>query len=112
MLFLHKGIKKMKYYIMIAILFELLQNDIVKTKDIATKYEISTRTIYRYLDSLESAGIPTITIVGKNGGIKINPKFRLYKGFFTQEEKELIIDAIKNKCGYKYDIIRNKLNIF
>lgn len=102
----------MKYYIMIAILFELLQNNIVKTKDIATKYEISTRTIYRYLDSLESAGIPTITIVGKNGGVKIDPKFRLYKGFFTQEEKELIIESLKNKVGYKYDAIRNKLNVF
>ena len=101
----------MKYYIMIAILFELLQNNIVKTKDIATKYEISTRTIYRYLDSLESAGIPTITIVGKNG-VKIDPKFRLYKGFFTQEEKELIIESLKNKVGYKYDAIRNKLNVF
>ena len=93
----------MKYYIMIAILFELLQNNIVKTKDIATKYEISTRTIYRYLDSLESAGIPTITIVGKNGGVKIDPK---------QEEKELIIESLKNKVGYKYDAIRNKLNVF
>lgn len=102
----------MRYYIMIAILFELLQNNIIKAKDIATKYEISTRTVYRYLDSLESAGIPTLTIVGKNGGIKIDPAFRIYKGFFTLEEKQLIFDAIMDKEGQKYQNIRNKLNLF
>ncbi|MBQ3213688.1 MAG: HTH domain-containing protein, partial [Clostridia bacterium] len=61
----------MKQYISFAILLELLRKQKVTAKYLSQKFEISVRSVYRYLNELESAGIPTFTIVGKNGGIGI-----------------------------------------
>lgn len=84
----------MKQYILIGILLELLQNEKIKASDLSSKFEVSTRTIYRYLDALESAGVPTITFVGKNGGIGIDNHFKIDKGFLTCEEKEYLLSAL------------------
>ena len=40
----------MKQYLLLAILLELLKKEKVPAKYIADKYEISTRTVYRYLN--------------------------------------------------------------
>lgn len=67
----------MKNYLTFAILLELGKRDKVSAKELAEKFEISPRSIYRYLNELESAGIPTYTKPGKNGGIGINKNFAL-----------------------------------
>ena len=105
----------MKNYLLLSIMLDLLKKDIVKAKDIARKYEISTRTVYRYLNDLETAGVPTITYTGKNGGIGIDKHYKLSTTYFTAQEKEFIINSIKLvSFGENRDIIQsieNKLNL-
>jgi predicted DNA-binding transcriptional regulator YafY len=55
----------MKRYLLLSIMLELLKKDRVKASELASKFEISTRTVYRYLNDLEIAGVPTVTYVGK-----------------------------------------------
>lgn len=49
---------------LIAILTVLLQKNRVSATTLAEKFEVSVRTIYRDIEVLESAGIPTVTHTG------------------------------------------------
>ncbi len=84
----------MKQYLSFAILLELAKKEKVTAKYLANKFEISTRSVYRYLNELESAGIPTFTIVGKNGGIGIEKNFALDSLLLNNEDKALIKQSL------------------
>ena len=57
----------MKYQRMLRILFLLLSRDKVSAKYIADKYELSLRTVYRYIDELSLANVPIYNVRGRNG---------------------------------------------
>ncbi len=86
----------MKQYLSLSILLELTKKEKVTAKYLANKFEISTRSVYRYLDELESAGIPTYTQVGKNGGIGIEKNFVLDRIILNSQEKELLKNCLEN----------------
>ena len=80
----------MKQYLSLSILLELAKKEKVTAKYLSQKFEISVRSVYRYLDELESAGIPTFTQVGKNGGIVIEKNFVLDSLLLTEQDKDLL----------------------
>ena len=84
----------MKYEIMIRILFDLLSKKCVKATYLADKYEVSTRTIHRYINCLELAGIPIYTVRGNQGGFSIVDTFKLSSSFMTEKEFEQTISAL------------------
>ncbi len=45
--------------------------------ELAADFEVSVRTIYRDVDALCAAGVPLYTEVGRNGGIRIDPSYRV-----------------------------------
>ena len=49
----------------------LLENGKSSAPELANKFEVSTRTIYRDLDSISAAGIPIYATQGKGGGISL-----------------------------------------
>ena len=77
----------MKQYLNFAILLELISKEFTTAKYLSQKFEISTRSVYRYLSELESAGIPTYSIQGKNGGIGIEKNFVLNSLVLNETEK-------------------------
>lgn len=105
----------MKQYLLLSLLLELLKKDKMPAKYFADKYEVSTRTVYRYLNSLETAGVPTITYQGKNGGIAIDKNFKFNTNFLTFEEKSVLKQAINSlEKVNNFDVIKsiiNKLNL-
>ena len=84
----------MKNFLTFAILLQLAKKEMVTAKEIANKFEISTRSVYRYLDELESAGIPTFTKSGKNGGIGIKKNFALESLILSKEDKNFLQKVI------------------
>ena len=84
----------MKFEIMVSILFELLSKRKVKATYLAEKYEVSVRTIYRYISSLEMAGVPLYTTRGNNGGISIVDTYRFSSTFMTVAEFEQTINTL------------------
>ena len=86
----------MKYEMMLSILFELLSKRSITTKYISEKYEVSIRSVYRYINCLELAGIPIYTNRGNGGGISIVDTFRFSSTFMTVAEFEQTITALNS----------------
>jgi len=84
----------MKYEIMLRILFELMSKKCVKASYLADKYEVSVRSIHRYINCLELAGVPIYTIRGNNGGFAIIDTFKFSSSFLTKQEFEQTINAL------------------
>ena len=76
-----------------AILIQLQSRKIVRAQDIAERFEISLRTVYRDINSLSEAGVP---IIGEAGvGFSIMDGYRLPPVMFTREEARTFITAEK-----------------
>lgn len=76
-----------------AILIQLQSRKIVKAQDLADRFEISLRTVYRDISSLAEAGVP---IIGEAGvGYSIMDGYRLPPVMFTKEEARTFITAEK-----------------
>ena len=79
---------------MFEIIYILLEKKTVTAKELAERFEVSIRTIYRDIESLSSAGIPVFMSKGKGGGISLLSDFVLNKTVLTQDEKDNIISAL------------------
>ena len=76
-----------------AILIQLQSNRVVKAQEIADRFTISLRTVYRDMKTLEEAGIP---IIGEAGiGYSIMEGYRLPPVMFTKEEATAFLTAEK-----------------
>ena len=85
----------MKYEIMIKMFFCLLAKRKMSAGELAARFEISTRSVYRYIDEMTVAGIPIDVARGANGGIYISDAYKLPRGFLTREEYEQAIAAME-----------------
>ena len=77
------------------IVYILLDKKIITSKELAERFEVSQRTIYRDIETLSSAGIPVYMSKGKGGGISMLPDFVLNKAVITDEEKDDILSSLK-----------------
>ncbi|WMT40959.1 WYL domain-containing protein [Paenibacillus sp. D2_2] len=76
----------MKLERMIAIIMLLLQREKMGGKELAELFEVSLRTIYRDIETINQAGIPIVTSSGVGGGIGIMNQYKIEKGFFTVKD--------------------------
>ena len=76
------------------IIYILLNKEKVSASELSTRFEVSTRTIYRDIDILSSAGIPVFATKGKGGGIGLMPQFVLNKTVLTEKEKAEILTSL------------------
>jgi predicted DNA-binding transcriptional regulator YafY len=74
-----------------AILTQLQSKRIVTAKDIAEKHNVSIRTVYRDIRTLEKSGIPIVTEEGK--GYSVMEGYKIPPVMFTQEEANALITA-------------------
>lgn len=74
----------------------LLERKTVTAAELARKFEISVRTVYRDVDTLSSAGIPIYTTRGKGGGISLLGNYILDKALLSAAEQENILAALNN----------------
>lgn len=73
----------MKIDRLIAIIMILLEHEKVRVKDLAARFEVSSRTIYRDLDTINQAGIPILTTSGPGGGVEILATYKFEKRLFS-----------------------------
>jgi predicted DNA-binding transcriptional regulator YafY len=85
----------MKLDRLLAITMLLLNRKRVGAKELADRFEVSLRTIYRDLETLNVAGIPIISYAGASGGYEIMDSFRLDRQMLSMEELQSIITALR-----------------
>lgn len=77
------------------IIYILLERKTVTAKELAEYFEVSTRTIYRDIETLSAAEIPVYMSKGKGGGISLISGYVLDKAVLTEEEKINILSSLK-----------------
>jgi len=76
-----------------AILIQLQSKRVVKAQEIADRFNISLRTVYRDIKSLDDAGVP---VIGEAGlGYSIMEGYRLPPVMFTRDEATAFLTAEK-----------------
>ncbi len=76
-----------------AILIQLQSRTLVKAQDIADKFSISLRTVYRDIKALGEAGVPVIGEAGT--GYRLMEGYKLPPVMFSREEATALLTASK-----------------
>ncbi|WP_188888827.1 helix-turn-helix transcriptional regulator [Paenibacillus radicis (ex Gao et al. 2016)] len=86
----------MKLERLLSIIILLLNRRMVQAKELAERFEVSVRTIYRDIEAINRAGIPIVTYQGTNGGIGLAEGYRLDRNVLTNDELAAIVTALQS----------------
>ncbi len=95
---------------LIQIIFLLLRHENITAKQLAEELHVSTRTIYRDINTLSITGIPITSQKGYRGGLSLLEGFSLDKSYFTKEEQGNIIQALQILKSSNYPDADKTLN--
>ena len=99
----------MEFSVALSIMFEI--NRCRQTaKDLAEEFEISTRTVYRYVESLCGAGVPIISLMGRYGGFEMAKYFKIRDFFFTRQEKSYLINLLNSQNNQDAKLLAAKIS--
>lgn len=84
------------------ILYYLLDKGNATAPELAAKFEVSPRTIYRDIEALSGAGIPVYAEPGRNGGIYLLHDFVLDKALLSENEKQELLAALQSISATGY----------
>lgn len=94
----------------LAILWMLSSGKKITAKQISERLEMNIRTVYRYIDTLSTSGVPIISDTGHNGGYTLLNNFIEAPLFFDFEEQTSLLHAavFAEKAGYYGDEALNR----
>ncbi|MFC1568694.1 helix-turn-helix transcriptional regulator [bacterium] len=80
---------------MLAITVMMLNRDRVTARELAEKFEVSVRTIYRDLQAIDQAGIPIMSYSGNQGGYGIMDTFRIDRQYLTFDDIVSMVSTLR-----------------
>ena len=86
----------MKIERMLTIIVMLLNRNRVTANELAEKFEVSVRTIYRDIETINLAGIPIISHSGNNGGFSIYENYKLNHQVLTLNNLSSLLSVLKD----------------
>lgn len=86
----------MKIDRMMATLTLLQEREWLQACELAKRFEVSVRTVYRDVEALNLSGIPIETRQGTGGGIRIMPGYKLDKSLLTEQDLTDVVTALKS----------------
>lgn len=87
----------MQIPVLVGMLSTLLSSDeLVRADDLAKKFEISRRSVYRYMDMLSQGGVPIESVTGRGGGWRIIENYKLKATYFTEEEYNRLVFSVQS----------------
>ncbi len=78
----------------IEMIYLLLNNRQQKAQDIADHFKVSTKTIYRDVETLAKAGIPISMQQGIGGGVVLSENYAINKTKLTASEEDVLLKAL------------------
>lgn len=86
----------MKIDRLIAMIMILLENEVISAGALAKKLEVSSRTIYRDIDTLTMAGLPIFTTQGVAGGVGLMKSYKIDKKLFTPKDIQTLLTSLRS----------------
>lgn len=80
----------------------LLNKGTVTAKELADRFNVSTRTIYRDIDVLSTAGVPVYMNKGSGGGIALLENYAMNRALISEAESESLLIALKTLQATQY----------
>ncbi|WP_310831299.1 helix-turn-helix transcriptional regulator [Paenibacillus pedocola] len=103
----------MKIDRLLSIVILLMNRPLIQAKELADMFEVSVRTIYRDIDSINGAGIPVVTYQGAGGGIGLMEGYRLDRNVLTEHELADIFTALQSVSTYgggEHNLLMEKIS--
>ncbi|MEG2869583.1 MAG: HTH domain-containing protein, partial [Terrisporobacter sp.] len=72
----------------------MVNTDRVTIKELAEKFEVSKRTIFRDLETLDRSGIPIVTYSGIGGGVSVVEGYKYNNNSFSRKDIRNIFTAL------------------
>ncbi|MCG8563978.1 MAG: YafY family transcriptional regulator [Desulfobacterales bacterium] len=85
----------MKLERLLSTILILLNRRKITARELADHFEVSLRTIYRDVDTLNRAGIPVISLQGQGGGYAIPEQFKLRHQLLTPSDMRELLATLK-----------------
>lgn len=103
----------MKIDRLISIIMMLNNKERVTAKELSEKFNVSTKTITRDIETIELAGIPIVSYKGHDGGYGIIDTYKVNKASMTQKEITLLKSLLEGiKETYKNKEVLSLINKF
>lgn len=84
----------MKIDRLLSIIMVLIEQNKISASKLAEMFEVTPRTIYRDIETIQAAGVPIVTYTETNGGIGILENYKIDKKFFTKEDMITIMTGL------------------
>jgi predicted DNA-binding transcriptional regulator YafY len=91
----------MKINRLLEITLILLNKKSVTAGEMAERFRVSSRTIYRDIDELSAAGVPGFSSKGSGGGISLLDNYAINKALLTEHERDSLLLALKTLQAIK-----------
>jgi predicted DNA-binding transcriptional regulator YafY len=89
----------MKLERLLALIVLLLNQEKMTGKELAEYFEVTERTIYRDMETINQAGIPVVSFQGRNGGFGILDTYKIDRNILTINDLSMIITALTGIKG-------------
>ncbi|ALC81234.1 MULTISPECIES: helix-turn-helix transcriptional regulator [Bacillus] len=103
----------MKLDRLLVITMELMTKKRVTATELASRFEVSIRTIYRDIELFNQSGIPVASFTGTEGGFELMSGFFLTKQHFSVDDFSVIYNLLKGMegavGGTKFTSLVNKI---
>jgi len=80
----------------------LLNKKTVTAAELAERFEVSTRTIYRDIDVLSGSGVPVYCSQGSGGGISILEGYTVSRAVLSDSERDSVLLALQTLEATRY----------
>ncbi|CAH8770827.1 helix-turn-helix transcriptional regulator [Paenibacillus dendritiformis] len=97
---------------LISMISVLTNKERVTIQELADKFEVSKRTIFRDLDTLNMAGIPIVSFPGIRGGIAVSEGYKVNRTILSEEDiKNLYVGLNGLRSIESEDSIQNLVKL-
>lgn len=86
----------MKIDRLVSIIMVLLDKKRIGAQELADMFEVSPRTIYRDIDTINMAGIPVRSVPGVGGGFEIMQNYKMDKSVFSTADLSAILMGLSS----------------
>lgn len=95
----------MKLERLISMIYMLLNHEILSASELADKYNVSQRTIYRDIETICAAGIPVVSYQGTNGGYGIMEEYKMDRSLLGSYDVASLVSVLQSMLQLLRDAI-------